>query len=104
MTHAERFERRKAIAEAATRGSGLSELCCKFSVSSHTVYTACREYAAMIPVDVDVSVLGKRHPFEVLAKLKGPDNPTCAQVARDCGLTGSRVRQIKAHARELRLL
>lgn len=104
MTHAERAERRKATAAAAKRGLALFRLCGRFKVGPYTIYAACAEHGVRVPSNVDMSSLAKRHPFEVLAKLKAPGNLSGAQVARECGLSYERVRQIKGRARKLGLL
>lgn len=105
MTHAERLERRKAIADAASAGATYPELCQRFGVEYTTVYYVCKAYGVS-PTKSDDS----RHrrfecdPFKVLAKLLAPDEPVDAQVAQECGLSRERVRQIKERARAFGLL
>lgn len=100
MTHVEQAERRKAIAEARAKGVSLADLARQFGVCCATIRYACRENA----VELEDLRRRKKHPFEVLAKLKAPDYASDAQVGRECGLSRERVGRIKERARKLGLL
>jgi hypothetical protein len=104
MTLAEQALRRAQIATAAESGVGMLELQRTFEASNTFIYGVCDSFGIRVSSDGDVSKQGcpKRHPFEVLAKLKNglPD----AEVAKQCSLSRQRVHQIKAKARKLKLL
>lgn len=104
MTQAEQAKRREAIYKARVEGASISALCRRFDVCTTTIVKACRERGLRVPYTVSVRSDAKRHPFAVLAALKAPDKVSDAQVARDCGLSRERVRQIKEHARRTGLL
>lgn len=69
----------------------------RHGVSYATVCSACLE------AGLTVKRQGGLHPYVVLAKLRVPGAHD-AQVARECGITRQRVRQLKERAKELGLL
>lgn len=96
--------RRLQLVEAAVDGAAMRELCNRFKVDAATVYRACRDFGVTVPSDGGPVGSGrpKRHPFEVLAKLK--TGLTAAQVGCECKLSRERVRQIRQYASKLGLL
>lgn len=97
------YERRVEIAKAVAEGVMLIEVSQRFKVSLSTIRNACRQFGTRIPSNIDLTARAKRHPFDVLAKLRIP-HKLDSEVAMECGLTRERVNQIKKRAREAGLL
>ena len=89
MTHEERRERRKRVAEFVTEGGGtavaVAAACRKFKISYGSVRLACREFRVHV---VDNRETGTT--AEVVKLLADPDL-SHAEIARRCGVSRQRV-------------
>jgi len=91
MTHAERCERRRQIAETVRGGASLKEACKKHGVTATLVYASCAEH------DVDLKLRASPRVLKVIAALQDPGR-SLAEIARSFGISPQRVSQIYEEA------
>ncbi len=90
MTHDERRERRKAIADDVRLGMSVSDLCTKHNVCYETVYIACKEFNQPSPSKKESKM------FIVLRALL--DGATPANIARSHQVSKQYASRLRAEA------
>ena len=99
LTHVQRAERRRAIADFVSEGHTLGEAAARFHITAQTASHACRA--------LGIPVRGRGRPrasgFAVLAKLLRRDR-TPVEIALDMGVSRQVVAEIHRRAAEAGLI
>lgn len=98
LTHAERAERRRSIAEAVEAGASLQAAARQYRVCIVTVRDACRQHGVRLP-SVTRAHRRTARSMDVLAALINTEE-TLAQIAARFGMHASHVQQIARDARK----
>lgn len=110
MTHAQRRERRRKIAEAVKAGKSITSLCTRYACSYVFIKNACKEFGVHIEGSEQRSTKAsaaqgkstKPAPskMQIVARIVNTDEPF-ASIAREFGLTRARIQQVAEECREV---